>query len=329
MFKRVKGFLKIPPFQDAHVHFMIEGQRSTLVDCQAISDQFLSGGIAAVADMGHKSGCGLKFREVVDRKSSDPLKIHSAGFALYKKGTYGGFLGKGVSGKKEIKSTIHTLVKANVDFLKVINSGIVSLREEKPVTEGGFSLDEWKVIQEEAGVHGLPICCHANTYRAIRQAVDFGVSSVEHGFFISEETLHSMVEKNVAWTPTAFALLSIESSLAEKGKKHLENIMDHHLETIHYAASIGVKLQVGTDSGSKGVRSGESFFKELQLFKKSGLTLEQILSAACLDREEILKGNYLLVKKDFIEQGKIEALFIEGKKIEAPRTKVRGIFHAR
>ena len=30
--------------------------------------------------------------------------MHSAGFALFKKRTYGGFLGKGVSGKKEIQT---------------------------------------------------------------------------------------------------------------------------------------------------------------------------------------------------------------------------------
>ena len=237
------------------------------------------------------------------------MKVRSAGLAIHKKGGYGGFLGKGVSGKKEIRAAIRSLTEAGADFLKILNSGIVSLREENPVSEGGFSGDEWKVIQEEAGVHGLPIRCHANTDRAIKQAVDFGVSAVEHGLFISEETLQVMAEQGVAWTPTAIALLSLKAFLPAEEQKQLDRIMDQHLKALDHAASLGVKLQLGTDSGSKGIRPGESFFKELQLFKKAGLTLEPILSAACLDREEIDRGNYLLVENNFIEMERVEAVF--------------------
>lgn len=208
------------------------------------------------------------------------------------------------------------MAESGADFIKVINSGIVSLEDEKPVTEGGFSREEWKVIQEEAAVHDLPIRCHANSDQAIRQAVDFGVSSIEHGFFISRETLRVMAERGVTWTPTAIALMSIKTFLSLEEQNRVDRIVDRHLEAMHYAASIGVQLQVGTDSGSKGVRPGESFFKELQLFKKAGLTLDQILSAACLNQTEIEQGNYLLVKNNFIEMERVEAVFINGVQIQ-------------
>ena len=184
-----KDFLTIPPFHDAHIHFMIDGHPATLDDCLSISAEYFSKGIASLVDMGHKSGLGMKFKKVSDRKIPMTIKIRSAGLALNKKGGYGGFLGKGVSGKEEIRSAVQTLAETGADFIKIINSGIVSLQDEKPVIEGGFSGDEWRVIQEEAEAHGLPVCCHANSDRAIRQAVDFGVSSVEHGFFISRELL--------------------------------------------------------------------------------------------------------------------------------------------
>lgn len=311
-----KRFIKIPPFQDAHMHFMIDGQPATLDNCQTLSGRFFSQGIISIVDMGYKSGLGMKFKKVSDRKSHFTIEVRSAGLALNKKGGYGGFLGKGVSGREEIRSAIRTLAETGADFIKIINSGIVSLQEEKRVTEGGFSAEEWKVIQEEAGVHGLPVYCHANSDRAIRQAVDFGVSSVEHGFFISRETLQVMSEKGVAWTPTAIALLSLKIFLSPEGQNRVDRIVDHHLEALHYAASIGVKFRVGTDSGSKGVRPGESFFKELQLFKKAGLTLDQILSAACLDQAEMERGNYLLVEDNFIERESLEAVYIKGIQIQ-------------
>ncbi len=266
--------------------------------------------------MGHKTGPGLKFKKVSDRGSPFPIRVLSAGWALHKKGGYGGFLGKGISGKEEIRSAIKNLAEHGADFVKIINSGIVSLGEENQVTAGGFSGEEWKVIEEEAGLQGLPVRCHANSDRAIRQAVEFGVSSVEHGFFISRETLQVMAEKGVAWTPTAIALLGLKASLSPGQQNRVDRIVDQHLEAVLYADSMGVKLQIGTDSGSKGVRPGESFFKELQLFRKAGLSFKQILSAACLDQAEVEQGNYLLVEDKFIEMEKVEAVFIKGVRLK-------------
>jgi imidazolonepropionase-like amidohydrolase len=295
---------------------MIDGRQPSFQDFTPISKQFFIKGIMAVVDMGHKSSLGLELKKVSNRRSLFPIRVCSAGLALHKKGRYGGFLGTGVSGKREIQKAVRSLAKAGADFLKVINSGIVSLKEERTVTDGGFSEEEWKVIQEEAGLNRLSIRCHANSDQAIRQAVDFGASSVEHGFFISQETLHSMAEKNVAWTPTAIALLSLKALLPGIEQKNLDRIMDQHLNAVGQAASIGVKLQVGTDSGSRRIKAGESFFRELQLFKKAGLALDQILSAACLGLEEIDQGNYLLVKDNFIEMGSVEAVFIKGVQIQ-------------
>jgi hypothetical protein len=75
-----------------------------------------------------------------------------------------------------------------------------------------------------------------------------------------------------------------------------------------------VDLKIGTDSGSKGVKPGRSFFQELKLFKKAGLSLSRIGAFACLADDEMERGNYLLVEKDFIEKERIGAAFIEGRK---------------
>ncbi|MGC1404021.1 MAG: amidohydrolase family protein [Thermodesulfobacteriota bacterium] len=308
-------FLKIPLFHDAHMHFMVNGHQANLDDYSPLAREYLSRGILSVVDMGHKSGLGLEIKKSRHEGEWNHLRISSAGWALSKKGAYGGFLGKGITGEKEIKTAINDLTLAGVDFIKIINSGIVSFRENDRVAEGCFSKEDWKIIREEADRHHLKIRCHANTDRSIRQAIISGVSSIEHGFFVSQETLREMAEKDISWTPTASALMSIKSFLPEEGQRHLDQIMDNHLKAVYYGASIGVKLQVGTDSGAKGVKPGESFFKELQLFKKAGLSLGQIVSAACLPREEIEGGNFLLVEKNFIEQERVGVVFVNGDRV--------------
>lgn len=187
------------------------------------------------------------------------------------------------------------------------------MEAEDEITPGGFSNEEWKVISEEAKNHQLGIRCHANSDKAIRSALSGGADSIEHGFFVKRETLHWMAESRIAWVPTVFALYALQNSLLPEAAGALERIVAGHLEALNYGVLQGVKISTGTDSGSKGVFPGISFFKELQFFQQAGFSLEQILTAACQEKEEIEKGNYLMVEKDFIERGRIAAAFLQHK----------------
>ena len=93
----------------------------------------------------------------------------------------------------------------------------------------------------------------------------------------------------------------------------MEKIIDGHLESLSRAAAWGVRLVVGTDSGSPGVLPGRSFLEELTLWQRAGLNQEQILAAACLEPGEISKGNYVLVREDFIRERQVEAVFKDGR----------------
>jgi len=293
------------------MHFTKEGRPVSNQELLKIAHRYRQYGIFEVHDMGHKSAAGLEARRALEEK----IKVRSAGWAIFRKGTYGVFLGKSVSGKEEIKKAIKEISEAGADFLKVVNSGIVSLRGEGSVTEGGFSLEELKIIHGEALEHNLEIRCHANSEMAIGDAISAGASSIEHGFFMSKENIDAMAEKGVAWTPTVYALQSLAPTLQDDERKYLDGVIDRHLSSIHYASSIGCRLRIGTDSGSKGVDHGPSFFDELALFRKAGLTLPQTVSSACMVAEEIERGNYLLVKKDFITTKEIEAVYQRGQRI--------------
>jgi len=291
------------------MHFTVHGRPASIPDIETIKKAYLRHGVLEVRDMGNRFGAGLLARKILEGE----ILVKSCGYALYKKGTYGVFLGKGVEGPEDIGREVETLYRAGADFIKVINSGIVSAVGNRLVTDGGFTREELRMLCGESREAGLEVACHANSDSAIRDAVAAGASSIEHGFFVSKETLHMMAEAGVAWTPTAFALLSVAASLPHDQRRYLEGVVEAHLSSIHLACGAGVKLRVGSDSGSKEVGHGGSFFEEMRLFRKVGLTDEQILTAACMDKDEIEKGNYLLVKKDFIETGSIEARYMRGE----------------
>ncbi len=290
--------IKIPPFRDAHMHFMLDGRLLTRSELPAIRDAYVMRGIFAINDMGHRSGIGLEAKALF---RSD-VEVRSAGYALYKKGSYGSFLGKGVSGASEIRKAVYEIAEAGADFLKVINSGIVSAQKAASVTAGGFSPEELHVLSETARSRNLHMVCHANSDAAVRDAVDAGAVSIEHGYFVSHDTLHRMAEARIEWIPTIFALHSLAVLYPAAEQVIIEKIVERHLSSVSYAASIGVVLRIGTDSGSKGSAHGSSFSSELQLFRKAGLPLEQIISAACMDESAIARGNFLVVTPDFTLQ---------------------------
>ena len=303
----------IPPFRDGHLHFFQDGAPLTVERALTTLPVYARQGIFALWDMGSRDGVGLRLKKALGRLEDPPIRLKSAGYALHKKGWYGGFLGRGVEGKKEIREAVAGIFREGGDFVKVVHSGIVSLKNPGRITSGGFTREELQCLVEEAQQYGLPVHCHVNSDPSIREAASFPISSIQHGFFISEETLHLLKEKNIQWTPTLYALDHLKNGLPAEQAGAVEKIVAGHLESVSRAAQLGVRLVAGTDSGSPGVSPGRSFLEELALFKKAGLSLEQILSAACLDPGEIGKGNYLLVKDDFIREGNIEAAFRQGR----------------
>jgi len=64
------------------------------------------------------------------------------------------------------------------------------------------------------------------------------------------------------------------------------------------------------------VDHGPSFFAELALFRKAGLTFRRYCFLPVVADEEIERGNFLLVKKDFITTREIEAVYQRGQRIE-------------
>ncbi len=303
------GCRVIPPFRDGHLHFFRDGAPLTIEEALSTLRVYARLGIFALWDMGSRDGVGLRLKKALSRQEDPLIRLKSAGYALHKKGLYGGFLGKGVEGIREIREAVAGIFQEGGDFVKVIHSGIVSLKNPGRITSGGFTREELGCLVEEAQQYGLPVHCHVNSDPSIREAASFPISSIQHGFFISTETLHILKEKDIHWTPTLYALDHLKQGLPAEQKEALEKIVEGHLESLSRAAQLGVRLVVGTDSGSQGVSPGRSFLEELALFKKAGLGLEQILSAACLDPGEIGQGNYLVVKDDFIREGSIEAAF--------------------
>ncbi|GBD99897.1 hypothetical protein BMS3Abin07_01944 [bacterium BMS3Abin07] len=264
-----------PPFHDYHLHF---SGRNSSGHIEAETD-LMKHGIFSVDEGGDSRGYGLE----MERRLKSPFRVKACGYAIYRKGGYGKYIGRGVSDVHEAKGLIDELISKGAGYIKVINSGVFDPASGR-ITKGGFERDVLEKITGYANKKGLDVTCHANGDDRIRDAVLAGASSVVHGFSVSGETLHMMRERGVSFVPTVNALNSLKKVAKTQNEKYIIDIaVDAHLNAIKEASDAGVRVLPGSDAGPPFLPYGSSFIEELEFFRKAGMSPEQILAAAVTD----------------------------------------------
>ncbi len=254
---------------DAHVHL-----RDT-----CCLDAIVDAGVIAVRDAGRKNGARPVSKTV--ERSAAPI-IVSAVWALWKKGGYGSIFGNPVETRDEIQCEILNLKRGGAGIIKVMASGMVSLKDPGRVTAGGFNNDELQFIVQAAAACGLGVMAHANGEQAIIDAADAGVRSIEHGFFMSERALERMAKRSTFWVPTTGALKRAAESgkASKKAVDFVAGLIRSHLEMILHAHGIGVPLAVGTDCVLPDPRYAEAYEAELAYFEQAGIPHDEVMKIA-------------------------------------------------
>jgi predicted amidohydrolase YtcJ len=256
------SYKNAPLFVDAHVH---------IKNAEAIKS-VLSAGVAAVRDAGMNDRLRMDMSN--EHTSLSTPAILSADWALHQKGSYGSLLGIGVDTQDEIKSEILKLKQAGAGIIKVIASGLVSLREPGRVTAGGFNQEKLSFIVEEARRQDLDVMAHANGERAIEASIEAGVRSIEHGFFMTVTVLEKMAKKGIFWTPTVGALARAAgaATISAAMQVSISELIRAHIGLIGRAYEIGVPLAVGTDCVLPDPDYALKYKAELSYFEQAGIS---------------------------------------------------------
>ena len=262
----------VPGLIDVHVHIRSLAGLTTLAEA----------GIVAARDAGLRENAAP--RRASPRFLEKKLTIVRAGWALYKKGAYGARFGVAVETREEIKAEILKLKNAGADIIKIMASGIVSLKESGNVTAGGFTIQEIRFIVDEARRHGLNVMAHANGEEAIVSCAIAGVRSVEHGFFMTERALDALAEQDIFWTPTVGALARAAGSGPERSTHHVRDFINglirSHLAMIERASAVGVPLAVGTDCVLPAPDYIRIYADELGYFEQAGIARAGVIAIA-------------------------------------------------
>ena len=251
-------------------------------------------GIGALRDGGDRAMAGLRLRRLLAAEGVGGPGIVAVGQAIFKKGDYGSFLGPGCSSRKEILAFLHRLAAAGVDQGKILLPELFASR----ITAGWeqqLDPEEAKTVVQEGHRLGLRMMAHASSAEAVALALQAGVDSIEHGYFITGEPAPGDgrpqncldTDHYSGGRPGAEPL-----SAAIPGRRAI--ISRHYREQmakLSLALHEGVPLGLGTDAGASGVRHGESLLEEMLLYSRAGLTNRAILQAATATNACILGIN--------------------------------------
>ena len=279
---------------DCHVHCALSGTGQLAKNLMAspsaerqhwfetLAALYAEHGIRAVRDGGDKYGVGPVFKEIA---AAAGIIFKTPLVALYKKGHYGSFLGYGLEDLQDCRRVMKGLLREKPDFIKIIQSGIMSFDTYGDAGGLEFNGQELSYLIDSAHDAGLKAMVHVNTPAGVRMAALAGADTVEHGYCMDDEAMAVLVETGCIWVPTLapfanIAACSEDHFLApyrEISKKYFEC----HKARVRKANEAGVRIALGSDSGATLVAHGQATVQELGYLKDCGLTEAQLFENSC------------------------------------------------
>jgi imidazolonepropionase-like amidohydrolase len=194
-----------------------------------------------------------------------------------------------ISGVEEARRAVRQAIYDGADCIKVIVDTWPRV----------VSLEEMKVIVEEAHRVNKKVAAHAVTDQAVRIAAEAGVDSVEHCYGGSDAALKLMAEKKVFLVPTDGTLddyLAIfgQRNVSEEEKKRQRAQMELGLKQLHNrlarAIKAGVRIAAGSDMYYRipGKTRGQASLTMLGAYAESGMPPIEIIRAATVNAAELL-----------------------------------------
>ena len=211
------------------------------------------------------------------------------------------------NGPDELRAIVRQRYKDGADFVKISSTGGV-LSLAKSAMAPLYTDEELAAVISTAKDYSLRVAAHAHGDEGMQRAIKAGVYSIEHGTFMSDETIALMKARGTWYVAT----ISAGRFVMEKAKidGYFPAIVRPKAiavgpiiqETFGRAYKAGVKIAFGTD---QGVAPHGDNAKEFIYMVEAGMPPMVAIQAATLRGAQLLE-----IEKDLgtVETGKIADL---------------------
>ena len=259
------GLTLLPGLIDTHVHICLDGSLdpighlrgepscTTLLKAVKNAAQCLDRGVTTVRDLGGPAGLPLALRDAIGQGVVPGPTILTAGQVVTTTGGHCYFMGHEADDAAGARKAARIEMKAGVDWIKVMATG-GELTPGSGSDVAQYDVDELEMVVADAHARGRRVATHAHGLAGIRNSVNAGVDSIEHGTFVDRDTLVVMRDRGTWWVPTMTPARMI---LEEPGRRVVpeERLTraDRNWSARRHAViegiGLGVRTAAGTDAG--------------------------------------------------------------------------------
>ena len=278
----------LPGLIDCHVHIAAEclpdstmtgpwGWTSLVMLKHA--QNTLAAGVTTIRDVGGRHHLEFSLRKAMEAGIFAAPRMSLAGklLAITSTGSewYDGMY-READGVDEVRKAAREQLKAGADLIKVLATGAVLAPGEKP-SAAQFEMEEIRAAVVEAAKVGKIVAAHAHGIEGIRNAVEAGAKTIEHGTYLNQDpkVMERMAKENIYLVPTLKAGVDIIEGnkpgipdwIMEKSKATQEDA----LLSLRKAYEMGVPIAMGTDAATPYNFHGENAL-ELSHMASAGLS---------------------------------------------------------
>ena len=283
----VSGKFVLPGFIDAHTHASELSQVRRALESGATTLRSASVGsfrdvaIGRMVAAGHLAGPDYLGAGVFVTPNLGEARLASESL-------FG--VGDDIRGEDDLRMLVRVNAENGVRAVKTRATERAGLPDTDPRKQV-FSEAQLRAIVEEATALGIPVLCHAHGDEGARAAVLAGVASIEHGTFLTRETLQLMAERGTALVPTYTTVVDLDEPGGDYDHPVLTLRADFMLprleQTIRMARDLGVRVIAGSDT-SYGPESVSRIGVEVANFVKIGLSPIEAIRGGTLYGAELL-----------------------------------------
>ena len=302
----LSGCTLLPGLINCHVHLCFgaeadpvramkdEPHALTALKALRRAQETVEAGVTTVRDLGGRDYAEFAVRRAIAEGLFPGPRILGAGRPVCMTGGHGNSIGREADGPDDVRKAVREQLKAGADVIKLIATGGVMTPGVEPGSPQ-LTLEEMRAAIEEARKAGRRTAAHAQGSTGIADAIEAGITTIEHGIFLTDEIIATMKGKGVFLVPTLAAPAAISSGGLAAGipdymVRKSDAVVTAHVASFRRAHQAGAQIAAGADSGTPLNFHG-SLLPELELMVKYGMTaLEAIRSATSVAAEALGLG---------------------------------------
>ena len=303
----VEGAWLIPGLMNMHVHLGLklpgkmafelanESEGELTLRMAHSARRSLEAGVTTIRLPGDDRHGDLALKKAIEKGQTHGPRIFSAGEALVITGGHGSEAGgEYYDGPDELIKAARREISAGASWVKILISGGIA-------TDGGgiakalMTPAEIGAVIDAAHRFGAKVAAHSGSPQATIVAVDAGVDSIEHGYFLDRPTLRKMKRAGTWLVPTIVVSQPATAPFFERiGSPpwyldRRDSVGKEHWRALQIAIEEGVNIALGTDQLPHEPNDGTTATaREAQYYVEAGMTPLQALRAATIEPARML-----------------------------------------